>query len=74
MTRLFDQAIARTKLLPEADQETIGSIILQLLDSEQRWDELFSRPESADMLARMADKALADHRAGRSRSIDAGRE
>jgi hypothetical protein len=70
MTRLLDQAIAQAKQLPEEDQEAIASIILREIESERRWDELFARPESADVLSRLADEALAEHRAGRTRKLD----
>ena len=70
MTRLLEDAIAQAKQLPEEDQEAIASIILREIQSERRWDELFTRPESADLLARLADEALADHRAGLTRKLD----
>jgi hypothetical protein len=43
---------------------------LQEIESEHRWEELFARPESADLLSRMADDALAEARAGRARKLD----
>jgi hypothetical protein len=70
MSELMEQAIQKVKQLPEHDQESIASIILQEIDSEHRWEELFGRPESADVLSRMADEALADARAGRPRPLD----
>jgi hypothetical protein len=70
MSQLMEQAIAKARQLPEADQEAIAAIILQEIESEQRWDELFARPESADVLARMADEALAEVQAGRARKLD----
>jgi hypothetical protein len=70
MSQLMEQAIAKVRRLPEADQEAIAAIILQEIESEQRWDELFARPESADLLARMADEALAEVQAGRARKLD----
>jgi len=70
MTRLLDHAIAQARQLSEEDQEAIASIILREIESERRWDELFSRSESADLLARLADEALAEHRAGRVRKLD----
>ena len=38
-------------------------------DSERRWDELFSGPPS-EALKRMAEEALAEHRAGRTVPLD----
>ena len=70
MSQLMDRAIREAQQLPESDQEAIGSIILQEIESERRWEELFSRPESADLLSRMADEALAGTRAGRARKLD----
>jgi hypothetical protein len=54
------QASREVKELPNQDQESIASIILLEIESEHRWDELFARPQSADLLSRMADEALAE--------------
>ncbi len=70
MTSLMQQAIAKATQLSEEDQDSIASIILREIESEERWDELFSQPESADLLSRMADDALADARSGRARKLD----
>jgi hypothetical protein len=70
MSRLMEQAIAKARELPEAEQDAIASIILREIESEQRWEKLFSRPESADLLSRMADEALSEARAGRARKLD----
>ena len=70
MSELMEKAIQKVKQLPEHDQESIASIILQEIDSEHRWEELFGRPESPGVLARLAAEALADARAGRARPLD----
>lgn len=70
MSQLMEQAIQKARRLPEADQEALASIMLQEIDSEQRWDELFARPESAELLSRMADQALAEAKAGRARPLE----
>ena len=70
MSQLMDQAFLKIKQLPEADQEAIASIILQEIESDRRWDDLFARPESANLLSRMADDALVEVRAGRARKLD----
>ncbi|MGI9175124.1 MAG: hypothetical protein ACR2GR_07390 [Rhodothermales bacterium] len=44
--------------------------MLAELESEQRWAELFARPESEELLERLADEALAAHRAGQTRPLD----
>jgi hypothetical protein len=70
MSQLMDQAFQKARQLPESEQEVIASIILQEIESEQKWAELFARPESADLLTRLADEALAEARAGRARKLD----
>ncbi len=70
MSRLMEQAFLKARQLPEQDQEAIAAIILQEIESEGRWDELFARPESAELLSRMADEAMIEIRAGRARKLD----
>lgn len=70
MSQLIEQAFQKAKQLPESDQEAIASIVLQEIGSERQWDELFSRPESADLLSRLADKALAGIQAGLAKKLD----
>jgi hypothetical protein len=70
MTRLMEQAIVQASRLSEEEQDAIASIILREIQSEGRWDELFSLPGSTDLLSGMADDALADARSGRSRPLD----
>jgi len=69
MGRLLDRAIAEVQAPPEDEQEAIGAWLLAEIESERRWDELFSRPPSA-ALERMAAQALEEHRAGRTQPLD----
>jgi hypothetical protein len=68
MTELMERVITKLKSLPESEQNEIAAIILDELEDEQRWDELFSR--SPDMLAKLAASAMAEHRAGRTQELD----
>jgi hypothetical protein len=70
MSQLMDRAFKEAMQLPEPDQEAIASIILQEIESERRWDRLFARPESAALLSRLADEALAGMQAGRAVKLD----
>jgi len=70
MTRLMETALAEASKLSDEEQDSLAAVMLQELNSERRWDELFSRPESHDLLSRLADRALADRRAGRTRKLD----
>jgi len=70
MTRLMEQAMARASQLPQEGQDAIAAIILREIESEERWDELFSRPQSADLLSQMADDAMSEVQSGRVRKLD----
>ena len=71
MSQLMEQAFLKARQLPEPDQEAIASIILQEIESDRRWDEMFARSESVELLSRMADEAISEIRAGRARKLDA---
>ena len=70
MTELLQRAFDRASELPENQQDEFARFLLAELDSERRWDELFSLPESDDLLDRLADDALDAHKAGRTRPLD----
>ena len=61
MTELLERAIARLKTLPVDEQDAIASMILEELEDDLRWDEVFSR--SPDTLAKLAALAMAEYRA-----------
>ena len=69
MNQLLQRALDRAAELPQAEQDKFARFLLAELESEQRWAELFARPESEDLLERLADEALAEHRAGRTRPL-----
>lgn len=68
MTNLLDEAYAAAKELPEEEQEAIGAVLLAEIDADRRWDELFAQP--SDVIERMADQALEDHRLGKTILLD----
>jgi hypothetical protein len=68
MTRLLKEAFAKAKVLPEPEQDLIARLVLDELESEQIWDELFAK--SPDKLAQLADKAWSEHEAGLSEPLD----
>ena len=68
MTRLLDEAFAAAAALPEAEQNALASALLSELASEQAIDAaIAARP---DVLARLSDEAMAEHRAGRTEALD----
>jgi len=56
------EAIARIQELDEESQEMWAAWILEEIESDRKWDELFAA--SQDLLEKMADRALAEERAG----------
>jgi hypothetical protein len=68
MTELLKQAFDEASRLPASEQDAFGAWMLEELRSELRWNDLFVR--SQDVLAKMADDALAEHRAGRTLPLD----
>jgi hypothetical protein len=66
MTRLMETALAEASKLSDELQDSLAAVILKEIDSERRWDELFGRPESQALLDRLADQAIAAHRAERT--------
>ena len=68
MTKLLQRAFDEASKLPEGEQDALGRVLLEELASERRWGELFAGSE--DLLAELADQALAEHRAGRTDKLD----
>ena len=70
MNQLLQKAFDRAAELPQEEQDRFARFLLAEMESERKWTELFVRPESDDLLERLADEALAEHRAGRTRPLD----
>lgn len=68
MTELLEQAISRLKTLPASEQDAIAAMILEELEDEVRWDVTFAK--SQDVLASLADEAMAEYRAGKTQELD----
>lgn len=70
MTKLLQQAFDRASELSLEKQDRLARFLLAEMESERQWSELFSRPESEDLLAGLADDALDAHRSGRTQALD----
>ncbi len=71
MPELLKQAYAAIAQLPETDQEAVASLILEELASERRWQQAFAK--SPDALAKLAEEALEEYRAGKTQPLDPDR-
>jgi hypothetical protein len=69
MTELLEKALSQASRLPSEEHDKLAAWILEELASEQRWDAAFAR--SGDALARLADEALAEYRAGWTKEFGA---
>ena len=65
---LFKVAIARLKTLSASEQDALAAMILEELEDERRWDEAFAR--SPDILAKLTNEVMAEHRAGKTLDLD----
>lgn len=68
MTVLLDKAFAEVAKLSEPEQDALAGWILEELASERRWEQAFAGSHS--VLQKLADEALAEHRAGKTEVLD----
>lgn len=68
MTELLERAFAKAAKLPKQEQNALAAWVLEELASEQRWDRAFA--DSDDLLARLADESLTEHRQGRPQVLE----
>ena len=55
MNKMLERTIAEAARLPEDEQETIASLILEEIEAERGWDERFAK--SPGKLARLVGQA-----------------
>jgi hypothetical protein len=68
MTDLLKKALDALSALPPERQNAMASLILAEIEDEKRWDETFAA--SQDELAALADEAIAEHKAGKTRPMN----
>ena len=62
MNALLEKAIAAAAQLPEAEQESLASLILDEIEAERGWDERFAN--SQDRLGELVRRARAEAEQG----------
>lgn len=65
MTVLLQKAFARASELPEEEQDALAAVLMREMESERRWAEAFAK--SQHTLAKLADEAIAEYRAGKTK-------
>ncbi len=71
MTRLLKRAFENVSKLPDIEQNALAKWLLEELESERRWDEMFS--ENEDALDLLADEAIEAHEKGETTTLDIGK-
>ena len=67
MTKLLEKAFREASKLPGREQDALARFLLEEIESDRRWDELFAK--SHRQLETLAEEALAEHRAGKTRPL-----
>ena len=68
MTKLLERAVEKARKLPETEQDAIAALILEELEDEIRWGKSFAR--SQDALAKLAEEAMKEERAGKTEELN----
>lgn len=71
MTNLLKKAFDAAAKLPPADQDALAAAILEEVAADGLWDAAFAR--RPDALKRLAEEAVNEYRAGRTRPLDPDR-
>jgi hypothetical protein len=67
MTKLLEKAFTEASKLPQQEQDLLARQLLADLASERRWTEAFAN--SQDQLGKLADEALAEFDAGKTKPL-----
>ncbi len=71
MSKALEKAFKEASKLPEAERGALAGAITAEIGAEKAWDKSFA--SSRDVLERLAEEAIADHRAGRTTPLDPDR-
>ncbi len=71
MIEALERAFREAPKLPETEQDELAEAIRNKVLGEYDWGRSFSA--SADVLEKLADEAIAEHRAGRTEPVKSGK-
>ena len=72
MTKLLEKAFKEASKLPKLEQNAFAKWVMDELETEAKLQEAFASPE--DILDKLADEALAEHKAGKSKILNVGNQ
>jgi hypothetical protein len=67
MTQPHEKVVRQISKLPDPEQDAMAPVVMEELASKKRWEK--SIEKSQDLLAKLADRALAEHAAGRTKPL-----
>jgi len=68
MTKPLEKAFKEVSKLPEVEQNIFARWLLEELASERKWEKTFA--ESEDVLSKLAEDALKEHRKGKTKPLN----
>ena len=68
MTKLLERAFKEASKLPEIEQNAFAKWMMDELEAEAKWQKAFAASE--DILDKLADEAIAEHKAGKSKILN----
>ena len=71
MTKLLEKAFTEASRLTKIEQNALAKWLLEELDAERKWDELFADSES--LMDKLADEALKEHSEGKTKPLNMSR-
>ena len=68
MTRLLERAFKEASKLPDVEQNALAKWVIEELKAENKWERSFAASE--DMLDKLADEALDEHKHGKTKPLN----
>ncbi len=68
MTQQLEYAFKRASKLPEIEQNIFAKFVIEELESEKKWEHLFSKSEN--LLETLATEAIENHKNGKTQKLD----
>jgi hypothetical protein len=68
MTNLLKKAFKEASKLPEVEQNALAKWVMEELEAEGRWEKSFAASE--DVLDKLANEALAEHKQGKTKLLN----
>ncbi|MDR9418411.1 hypothetical protein [Gracilimonas sp.] len=68
MNNKVKEVVNKLEELPKEERESFAAFVLEELESEERWSELFKK--SGSVLTNLANEALTEYKSGKTKKLD----